>query len=130
MPRTLDNLVLRSFAGGELAQGLSARAELQLYQQGLKTCRNFIVQRHGGVANRTGTKFVAEVKTGQPWLLKYVFNSTLTYVMEFGENYIRFFRNGARVTVGSPAAWDSGTAYVPGNIVSESGVNYLAILES
>lgn len=126
----LNALVLRAFGGGELAPGLSARADIGLYQQGLRTCRNFIIQRHGGVANRTGTKYIAEVKdsANPPSLLKFVFNSTLTYVMEFGSGYIRFFHNGARVEVSSVAAWADATLYTYGAIVSDGGTNYVCIL--
>ena len=48
----------RAFAGGELAQALGARANKAKYQQGLRTYRNFLVQCHGGVANRPGTRYV------------------------------------------------------------------------
>jgi hypothetical protein len=48
----------RAFAGGELAPSLAARADQAKYLTGLRTCRNFIVQRHGGVTNRAGTRFV------------------------------------------------------------------------
>jgi hypothetical protein len=51
-----------SFSGGELAPSLHARVDLAKYATGLKTCRNFVVQAHGGVANRPGTKFIAETK--------------------------------------------------------------------
>jgi hypothetical protein len=47
------NVVQRSFAGGELAPELYARTDQVKYATGLRTCRNFIVQKHGGVANRT-----------------------------------------------------------------------------
>ncbi|MGH7342680.1 MAG: hypothetical protein ACREKH_19520, partial [Candidatus Rokuibacteriota bacterium] len=124
MPRLLSSLVLRAFGAGELAPGLLARADTQLYQTGARTLRNFLIQRHGGACNRTGTKYVATVKTGQPWLLKFVYNATQTYVLEFGANYVRFFRNGLPITVSGVAAWSGATGYVVGDLVVQGGVNY------
>jgi hypothetical protein len=49
-----ETLFQRAFAGGELAPSLAARADQTKYLTGLRTCRNWIVQRFGGVANRPG----------------------------------------------------------------------------
>jgi len=126
----LQSLVSRAFSAGELAPSLGMRADLTLYTLGLRTCRNFIVQRHGGVANRPGTKFIAEVKDSEAdtWLLKFVLSATQTYVIEVGEGYFRFFKNAAPVTVSGVTAWSGATAYVVGDLASRLGVNYYCIL--
>lgn len=95
----MTTVIQRSFAGGELAPSLHARVDLVKYQTGLKTCRNLIVQRHGGVTNRPGFKFVGEVKDSSKRvkLHKFVFNADQTYVLEFGNLYMRVIRNGAQV---------------------------------
>ena len=126
----LNRLVQRAFSDGEIAPSLSARADLELYGRALRTCRNFLVQRAGGVANRSGTQFVAEVKdsTSPTWLLKFVYNATQTYVMEVGSGYLRFHRDGAPITVSSVSAWSNATAYVVGDLVVESSVHYYCIL--
>jgi len=52
------------WSAGELAPALHAGAPDQVkYLTGLRTCRNFIVQRAGGVTNRPGTRFVARCMT-------------------------------------------------------------------
>jgi hypothetical protein len=126
----LNSLVHRAFSDGEIAPALSARADLPLYGRALRTCRNFLVQRHGGVANRSGTTFVAEVKNSgsSTWLLKFVYNATQTYILEVGEGYLRFFRDGARILVSGVSAWSGATAYVVGDLASSAGVNYYCIL--
>jgi hypothetical protein len=92
----------RSFAGGEIAPSLYARSDQTKYQTGLRQCENFLVMRHGGVTNRPGTKFIASVKdsTKQVRLIKFIFNADQTYVLEFGNQYIRFIRNGVQLTSG------------------------------
>lgn len=89
-----------SFASGEIAPALHSRVDLTKYATGLRTCLNWIVMRHGGVTNRPGTGFVAEVndssKTVRP--IPFIFNSDQTYVLEFGDLYMRVHRNGAQLT--------------------------------
>lgn len=89
----------RSFAGGEIAPALYARVDQVKYVTGLRTCRNMMVMRHGGVTNRPGTKFVAEVKDSSKSvrLIKFVFNAEQTYVLEFGDYYMRVYNNGGQV---------------------------------
>ena len=121
-------LIQRAFAGGELAPGLYARADVQKYAQALRTCRNFLVRRQGGVSNRPGFAFVAEAKTsGSAVVLhKFVFAAAdESYVIECGDGYFRFHHSsGEPVTVSGVSAWDSGTAYVQGDLASRLGVNY------
>lgn len=69
------------------------------YATGLRTCRNMMVMRHGGVTNRPGTKFVGEVKdsTKTVRLIPFVFNTDQAYVLEFGDLYIRIIQDGAYI---------------------------------
>ena len=122
----MADLFQRSFAAGELAPGLGARADLAKYTIGLRSCRNFLVRRHGGVSNRPGTKFVGEAKNEGPTYLKpFTFAAAdQSYVIEVGEQYFRFHYEGAPVVVSGVAAYNGGTAYVPGDLVVQGGVNY------
>jgi hypothetical protein len=94
-------LIQRSFSGGEIAPSLYARVDTLKYATGLRTCRNNIVMRHGGCSSRPGTAFVAETKnTGYGVrLIPFVFNSTQTYVLEFGHQYMRVHRSGVQQTL-------------------------------
>lgn len=93
----MPNVAQRSFAKGEIAPALYARTDVAAYTTGLRTCRNFIVQRTGGVHQRPGTDFVNEVKnSGSPVrLIKFVFNNDQAFVLEFGDRYFRVYANGA-----------------------------------
>lgn len=96
----MSNYRQLSFSGGEISPALWARVDLLKYQTGLKQCKNFIVMRHGGVSNRPGTGFVAEVKdsTKAIRLIPFIFNSLQTYVLEFGNLYMRVHKNGVQLT--------------------------------
>lgn len=88
-----------SFTAGELTPFLHSRADLQRYVAGLKTASNIIIHPHGGASNRPGLRWVAEVKYSNKFtrLLPFAFNDTDTYALEFGEKYMRVFRNGGQV---------------------------------
>ena len=122
----MSNVVQRAFAGGELAPSLYARTDQTKYATGLRTLRNFIVQRHGGAANRPGLEFVCEVKDSSQAvrLIDFVFNDEQTYVLEVGPRYIRFLHDGGRVVVSGVAAWVTATAYEQGALVVSGGVTY------
>src|SRR5262245_6253980 len=125
----------RSFAGGELAPALWARADLAKYQQGLRLCQNFLVQRHGGVANRPGFRFVAPCKTNSSNVKLFRYVSEVegqSLLIEIGANYLRFFLNGGPVTVdlGDIDPWDNATNYVVGDLVQDGGDVFYAILDN
>jgi len=89
----------RSFAGGEITPAVYGRVDLVKYQTGAKTMLNFLVYKHGGAANRPGTTFVGEINSSETGarLIPFVFNSDQTYVLEFGNYYIRVVKNGNQV---------------------------------
>jgi hypothetical protein len=120
--------IQRAFAQGELAPAIHARADLALYTTGLKTCKNFIVRRQGGVVNRPGTEYIATAKTpdGRAWLFPFIFPDNC-FLIEAGEFYLRFYKDGARVTVSGVAAWSAVTAYVTGDLAALAGVNYYCV---
>lgn len=129
-----ESVIQRGFAGGELAPVMHARADSPRYVDGLRTCRNFIVLRHGAAANRPGFRFIAADKTTSANVrLQRFINSTPNenFLIEVGESYFRFYKNGARVELaGAATAWSSVTNYVPGDLVNEGGVNYYAVAAS
>lgn len=122
----MSNIVQRAFSGGELSPSLYARTDVQKYQTGLRTMRNFYPLRHGGAANRPGTELVREVKDSStvvreiPW----IFNESQTYMLEFGDRYLRVHQNGGVVVVTGVGAWATTTAYTVGDLRSNGGVNY------
>ena len=106
---------LTNFTGGELSPRLDGRNDLAKYPTGLKTLENFVVFPHGSVARRSGTQFVAEVKdsTKQTRLIPFEFSTTQTYMLEFGDQYIRFYKDNGQILSGSPAvAYEISSPYL------------------
>src|SRR3990172_9077739 len=112
------DLLQRSFSAGEVTPALAARADHISYTSGLRTCRNFIVLRHGGVANRPGTHFIAEVKdsTARTYLLRVAFDPEEQYVIEAGNLYFRFYTDGAQILNGSGDPYELVTPYVTADL--------------
>lgn len=101
----------RSFAGGELAPELYGRIDLDKYQTGLSTCRNYITLPHGPAQNRPGFAYINETKFSnkQSNLIEFSYSTEQTYILEIGDQYVRFHTNGATLletpkTIGSIVA--------------------------
>lgn len=118
--------VQTNFNSGEWSPLAYGRFDIDKYKSGLSECLNFIPTQQGGLSRRPGTIRVQAVKdsTKPPRLVPFEFSSTQSYILEFGEYYIRFYVNGGRLTTGTVAAWATGQDYVPGDLRSSSGVNY------
>lgn len=126
----MPTLAQRNFSAGEIAPSLYARTDIVQYLTGLRTCFNFLIRKHGGAWNRPGTRYVCSTRNGateKAKLVPFIFNSDQTYMLEFGNLYIRFLRNGVPVTVSVVSAYAAGTAYVIGNLVVDGGINYYCI---
>lgn len=92
----MSTVIQRAFSGGEITPALWARNDVAKHATGLKTCRNFCVVKHGGAYNRPGTGFIGEVKDSSKTIkmVPFIFNAEQTYVLEFGDLYMRVIRNG------------------------------------
>jgi hypothetical protein len=93
---------LTNFTGGELSPRLDGRNDLNKYSSGCKTLENMIIYPHGSAARRSGSRFVAEVKSSaaKTRLIPFEFSTTQTYMMEFGNQYIRFYKDNGQILEG------------------------------
>jgi hypothetical protein len=96
---------LTNFTGGELSPRLDGRNDLTKYSSGCKTLENFIVYPHGAAARRPGTTFIAEVKNHNQKgrLIPFEFSTTQTYILEFGNQFIRIYKDQGQVQSGGSA---------------------------
>lgn len=120
-----------AFTAGVLSPALWSRVDLTKYASGLKTATNLIVHAHGGVSNRAGLEFIGEVKDGTvpARLIPFQFNTSQSYVLEFGNAYMRVFRDGGAVLTGS-AIYELVTPYAAADVaamtfIQEADVMYL-----
>jgi hypothetical protein len=93
---------LTNFTGGELSPRLDGRNDLSKYASGCKTLENFIVYPHGSAARRSGSTFVAEVadSDNKTRLIPFEFSTTQTYMLEFSNLKIRFYKDNGSILEG------------------------------
>jgi hypothetical protein len=106
-------LLQTNFTAGEISPRLLGRVDIARYANAVETMENFIPMIHGGAFTRWGTDFIAEVKdsTKKVRLIPYVFSTTQSYMLEFGHNYMRVYRNGAQVEASPGVAYEITTPY-------------------
>lgn len=119
--------IYTSFNAGELSPLLFGRPDLEKWRAGLELCQNFIPRVQGALVRRGGSRYVAAIKdqADLTFLIPFVFSALDSFVLEFGDGYVRFFRNRAPLSLsGTPTAYNGAIAYNIGDLVSHSGVNY------
>ena len=127
-----SDVLVRSFAGGEITPEMYGRLDNVKFQTGLAKCLNAFILPHGPVAKRPGLQFVdyAGNSASAVRIIPFAFSTEQTMVIELGAAYVKFHTQGATLQAGSPAAYNGATAYVPGDLVSRLGVNYYCIANS
>jgi hypothetical protein len=88
-----------SFSSGIISTELFSRIDYSKLASGLKQCENWIVRPAGGAEYRTGTSFICETKypDKKTALIPFLESRDCGYCLEFGEGYIRFYKDGKRI---------------------------------
>ncbi len=92
-------IIQTSFMAGEWAPALAARVDLAKYHQGVALAENFFVDYRGGLSTRPGLKWILQAwkSSSAVRLIPFQASSTVSYALEFGDYYIRFYYAGAPV---------------------------------
>lgn len=118
----MSTVAQRVFSRGEISPALYSRVDTAAYAAGLKTCKNFWVPRFGGVQNRPGTELieVQSYNSGKIRLIPFVLSQDVSFVLEFGDEYVRFIKNGAYVLSGASISIGGVTIASPGVVTTLS----------
>ena len=96
--------IVTNFKSGELSPRLEGRIDLQKYNEAAQTVQNMLVYPSGGVTRRPGTYFAGRSKDGgKVRLINFEYSDEQAYVLEFGANYVRFFKDGGILTEATTA---------------------------
>ncbi|BAQ86428.1 putative tail tubular protein B [uncultured Mediterranean phage uvMED] len=89
-----------NFTAGELSPKLHGQVDFKKYNNGVEILKNMIVFPQGGATRRYGSRFVCEVKNSAnaTRLIPFEFNIEQTYILEFGNQYIRFYKDSGQIT--------------------------------
>lgn len=106
-----------NFTAGELSPRLEGRVDMSQYANGVSSLENFLILPHGGVTRRHGFTFASEVKDSSKKvrLIPFEFSTEQAYVLEFGNQYIRFYKDNAIIVE------DDTPSVLNGNFEDTSG---------
>ena len=114
--------VQASFNSGEWSPQLFARVDVQKYRSGAALLSNFFVDYRGGASTRAGTQYIIQAKnsTDPVRLIPFQAAFNVGYILEFGNQYIRFIFQGSPVLENSFAITGATQANpcvldIPGN---------------
>lgn len=129
MPRVRP--IINSFNAGELTPLLDGRVDQDKYFSGAKTLINWIPTVQGPARRRGGTRHAGLVKDSntRTWLAEYSFSVSQAYVLEFGNNYLRFWVNrGLLLNGGVP--YEVVTPYAAADLATAEGTFALRLVSS
>lgn len=101
-----DAVIQTNFSTGEWAPSYNARVDLKEYNSGAQLLRNFFVDyRGGGASTRPGTKYCLQCWNYLNTVRLIPFQAALAvgYALEFGNGYIRPYKNGFPILEGGLA---------------------------
>jgi hypothetical protein len=100
---------IHAMNGGEVSPRFEARQDQNKYLASLALCKNWVPMLIGGIRRREGSIFVAKTKfsgaeNNKVRFIRFLFSVTQAYVCEFGDLYVRFYRendagNGMRIDI-------------------------------
>jgi hypothetical protein len=95
-----QNKAINNFTGGEWTPMLDGRADLQKYDSACLRMENFRPLPWGGVTYRSGLEFQGFAKSGvlPCRLIPFNYSTTVSYVIEVGNLYMRFWNSNGTYT--------------------------------
>jgi len=113
------NQLISSFNAGELSPLLEARTNLDKYRNGCRVLENFLITPYGPANRRAGLQYIGKAKVASKRCRLVGLNLTATsrFILEMGEGYMRFWKNGAQLTLnGNPV--EATAVDWQGNVIS------------
>jgi hypothetical protein len=112
MPRVTH--LQTNFTAGELSPTAHGRVDIARYQNGAEEMRDVIAQVLGGAKRRPGSEFIAFTKNSavESRLIPFMVSGSSAYMLEFGDFYVRFYKDGEQVLSGG-LPYEIASPYTP-----------------
>ncbi|SIO36862.1 hypothetical protein [Halodesulfovibrio marinisediminis] len=106
-------VIQNNFNGGELSPLMGARTDQVRYGNGCTKLHNMLVLPHGPALRRPGFQFIGKCRenTSRVRLIPFSFNVDQTYILEFGNKYIRVWKDGGLVVNKTGTPIEIGTPW-------------------
>jgi len=113
----LAKRVINSLNAGELSPYLYARSDFEKYGSGCLVMENFVPLPYGGAIRRPAIEYLGDSKQDDAVrLIPFIASIEASYMLEFGDGYLRFWKDGAIVDDGSVPV-EIGTPYADADLV-------------
>lgn len=112
-----------AFNGGEWSPLMDGHINLEKRASSLKAMQNMIGLKQGAAVRRGGTKYVSEIKdsANRTHLVPFEYSNEQAYIIEFGDQYLRFYKDVAQILSGS-AAYEISTPYLQADLFDSNGI--------
>lgn len=106
------------FNAGELSPKVYTRTDLDKHAAGCKTMLNFVPLPQGGVQRRPGFEYIYSAKNNNAAvrLIPFQFSQTQAYIIEAGNGYMRFFKDGARILDANNNSYEIATPWAANDL--------------
>ncbi len=107
------NLLKTNFTAGEFSPNLYGRTDIDRYNNAAKEILNAYPLNYGGVVNRNGSLYVAPAKYADrdTVLIAFAYNTEQTYILEFGDFYMRVYKNRVQVEISPGVPYEIVTPF-------------------
>lgn len=121
----MTTAIQASFNSGEWSPKLYGRVDMVKYRSGAALLQNWFVDYRGGASTRPGTRYILQCYKSATAVRLIPFQASFAvgYVLEFGNQYIRFYFQGAPVL--EVATSITAAASGPPEVFTDSGHGYL-----
>ena len=111
-----------AFVGGEVSPQLCGRVDLAKYYSSAATLENFIVRPLGGLSRRPGTRFAGLAKFASKMcrLVPFQFSTVQAYILEFGDFYLRVWKDHGQVESAPGVPVEIATPYAVADLATLS----------
>ena len=119
--------ITSSFNGGMFSDLLAGHVNAPRRDSAVSLLQNLIPTVQGPATRRGGTRFAFEVKDSskQTALLEFEFNVEQAFIIEMGDQYMRFYKDNAIITETAADIADTGiTAATPPVVTTDSNHGY------
>lgn len=100
-----------AFVAGEIDPLLTGRIDTDQYGYGLALCENFVPINEGPIVKRPGFIYVCDADPTSAWLGTFKRSIDQEYVIEWGEEKVRFHTNGGRIEDPPGVAYEVAMPY-------------------
>ena len=100
------SILKENFNAGEFGDRMISRVQFDKYINAGSTYQNILPLPQGGYTYRPGMRYIAAARstTVKPRLISFIYSTTQSYILEMGEQSMRFFKDQGQISVPNTVA--------------------------